>query len=317
MAYVTGPLHSVTARGQFAKTLIFQTYKNRSYAKRYRVPNNRRLPGQVGIRAMVYWVTKLWATLSPEDRASWAAHPNPNNLSLFNLYFTHNMARWNNTQGPMTALQTAPEAAYEPAIALTAIGGDGKVDLTIAPATIARHVDVTALTPAPVPDCTGKYFYLEEHTDLPAYRRVVPTPFRIFSNPDRYHIHPADNYTLDANRWDSDLGNVLAANYTHYGSVAGHAACTADIPAGPDAPAAAVAIFRDDATIVTPDRRIARAVLTLDGNGEATWTDTDQVGGKAGPAGGLAAGNYHYTALPLSLDGRVGTPTADALATVT
>jgi len=317
MAYVTGPLQSLNASKQFGKSMIFQTYKNRSYCKRYAVPRNDRTPEQIGIRSMVFYLTKLWKNLPAEDQATWIAPAINQNVSPFNAYFIENMHRWRNTLGPMTALQTPPSEAYAPTITLDAIGGDGKVDLAIAPTVIPQHVNVTAGSPPSNPDASGFYQYFEEHESEHAYRRTGDTPFRLFWYPTPSHwiLRKADTYANSFLGWYRST--PINGTYAPDTDVTGNPVASADIPEAPDTPAEAVVIFRDLSTPATPDRRICRAVLDLDENGEVSWTDTGQIGGKAGPPGGLPAGVYHYMALPLSLDGRVGTPTADTPATVT
>jgi len=526
MAYVTGPLQSVTASGQFGKSIIYETYKNRTYAKRYRTPLNDRTPSQIGIRAMVHYLTKLWKLLSTEDQDSWTPPALNQNVSPFNAYFIENMHRWRTTLGPMTALQTPPSAAYAPTITLVATGGDGKVDLSVAPTAdvltwterqpagnfdknwwsaasdadgshllasisggrlyssadygvnwterqpagnfdknwrgVASDADGSHLLAAV---STGRLYssadYGENWTERQPAGNFDKTWFTVASDSDGSHLlagvyggrlyssanygvnwterRPAGNFDknwcavasdadgshllagVDGGRlyssadygvnwterqpagifdksWqctssDADGSHLLAAignerlfssadygvNWTERqpagnfnkswrctasdadgshllaGVSGGRLYSTADYgvnwterqPAGDlnkswrgaasDAdgshllvaiyngrlyscvptPAAAVAIFRDPYAITEPDRHICRAVLTLDENGEILWTDTGQIGGKAGPPGGLPAGTYHYMALPLSLDGRIGTPTSDAPATVT
>jgi len=526
MAYVTGPLHSITAGGGLAKTLIYQTYHHRTYVKNWNKPRNDRTAKEVGIRAMVYYLCKIWQTLSAEDQASWFLLALQQNISPYNAFFKANMERWTNTEGPMLALQTPPAAAYAPTLVLTATGGDGQVELEISP-TVANTIwterkpagdavkdweatasdadgtnlivavyggrlytssnsgtDWTERKPAgdavknwyavasdadgtnliaciypgrlytsadsganwterkPAGDADKQWSALASDADgtnllagicagrlytsadsgatwterqpagaadkdwRPAASDADGTNLIVAADPGRLYTSADSGATWTERQpagaadkeWtaiasNSDGTKLLAGTYNGrlYTSTNGGASWTERQPAGAadkswtaadsdtdgtnlivaiydgriytsansgatwterqpagdankpwhnvssDADGTnlvaaayggrlytgiytacpAVAIFRDAATITTPDRRIARAVLTLDGNSEATWTDTGQVGAKAGPTGGLPAGDYHYMAVPLSLDGRVGTPTADQPATVT
>jgi len=317
MAYLTGPLHSVTARGQVAKTLIYQTYKNRTYSKKYTTPRNDRTPGQVGIRAMVYFLTRLWKDLPTNDQASWLDQAEIKNYSAFNAYFVENMHRWRDSQGPMTRLQTPPAEAYAPTVAMTATGGDGQVQIEITPAiTATEHVTVTG-DPTPTPDCLGQYDFFDTHNGKHAYRRAAPaTPYRIFiAAGSLWLIVPRDDYVENIPYW----WHALYINGLYYPSTGmfGYPIVSEVAPAVYSDPAAAIAIFRQPTTIGWPNRKICRVILTPDAGGNISWTDTGQIGGKPGPAGGLPPGSYHYMAQPLSLDGRKGAATADAEATVT
>jgi hypothetical protein len=217
----------------------------------------------------------------------------------------------------MTLLQTPPLTAYLPTITLSATGGDGKVDLTIAPTFVDEHVHVTGGTPAPDPDCTGTYYYLEVTNNQHAFRRALPTPCRVYFINEMigYLIVPRDTYDSSTPRWRRT--SSLAGTYLPGAPATGSVVCSDIIQATYSDPAAAIAIFRHSSALTLPNRRLCRAVCTPAIDGSLAWTDTGQVGGKAGPAGGLPAGTYHYMAVPLSLDGRVGTPTADTPATVT
>lgn len=317
MATVTGPLHSDSAAGSFAKVLTYQRSNKRNVVKRLSKPRNDQTPKEVGIRSMVYWLTKLWKTLSPTDQASWALLAASQNVSPYNAYFKANMQRWTDTYGPMTLYQTPPSAAYTPTLALTATGGDGHVTLSIAPTTILEHVNVTLNGPPPTPDCLGTYTLFGTNAGENSYRRALPTPYRLYHSDTAggyWKLVAADNYTTAPPTWGKDA--PINGNYSPIGG-SGTPAVSAVVAQSESDASIAVAIFRSDSTITTPNRQFCRAVLSLDVNGEATWTDTNQVGGKASLIGGLPAGDYHYMALPLSLDGRTGTPTADTPATVT
>ena len=317
MAYVTSPLHSINASGGLAKTLIFQTYHHRTYVKQWNKPRNDRTANSVGIRAMVYWLCKVWKTLSPTDQASWALLAMEKNISPYNAFFKANMERWTNTQGPMTLLQTPPIGKYAPTLVMTATGGAGQVAISIAPATGLEHVNVTAGNPAPNPNCTGRYDYAGIYAGEPYYARTTEPTFLLYFDDGTYWWvialetiqYPQSSY------WGK--ADAINGEYNSYDPYTGKAICSAIMAGGTAAPNTAVAIFRDAATIAAPDRRLCRAVLSLDVNGQATWTDTNQVGAKKALPAGFPAGDYHYMALPLSLDGRVGTPTADVPATVT
>jgi len=316
MTLLTGPLHSLRASGQLARTIIYEESMGRSYAKSYNVPRNDRTPKEIGIRAMVYFLTKLWKNLTTPQRATWFLLSLHDNITPFNAYFKYNMQRWAADLPPLVELADVPAAAYTPTLAIVATPSAGQVSLAITPATIAQHVDVTAGGTPPSPDATGRYPYYEERNGLHAYRRTVPSAYRIAwdTTGDCWVLYPKDSYTFSGQKFLG--GATLAGTYNNAGGASGDAVVSADVPEGPDTAAAAITIFRSASTITTPLRTICRAVAIPDGSGNWTFVDTGQVGGKAGPPGGLPSGTYHYMANPLSLDGRAGTPTADTPATV-
>ena len=83
-------------------------------------------------------------------------------------------------------------------------------------APLYRRRNVTAGDPAPDPDCTGTYVYLEEKNGQPAYRRTE-TPYRLFWFADpvyKWIINAADSYSVVDYRWtktDSIQGTYNAA----------------------------------------------------------------------------------------------------------
>lgn len=100
MARVTGPLHSNTASGQLAKTLIFQTYRGRSYAKKYAVPGNtpgfdkpNQSPAQLAVQALTKSLMQHWPEISTEDQATWDALAIPQRIERVNAYLKYNYAR--------------------------------------------------------------------------------------------------------------------------------------------------------------------------------------------------------------------------------
>ena len=306
MATLTGPLHSFTARGQLAKTIIYETLNGRTYAKGYKVPRNDRTPSEVGIRSMVYFLTKLWKSLSTIEQASWLPMALEQNYKPFNAYFTVNMQRWAANLPPLASLDYLPTAAYAPTLAMTATGGVGQVTIDI-DSTIDA-VTWTERTPAG----TSNQNWQAAAADADGSNLLAGTyNGRLYSSKDSGVTWAEQQPASDVNgKWyamasDATGTRLLAsrADGRLYTSNAG--------------PAAAIAIFRSPAAINAPDRRLSRVIAAPDGAGNLTFVDTGQVGGKAGPAGGLPAGVYHYLAVPLSLDGRMGTPTADASATVT
>ncbi len=317
MATISGPLMSLEAAGQFGHTIIYERFGGKTYAKNYKAPTNNRFPAQVGIRAMNYFITKLWADLDQASKDSWIPLAEQNKYSPANAYFAFNMNRWTQNEAPTTVNEEIDPDPYTNSITLVATPSDGECEITITKTITPAHRTVTTSGAAPSPDCRGTYNVVGTYNGENYYQRTGAAPnYQLYKSvgPRRY---------IDTNRphvagtacWYKD--NTTSGTYAGAIGYTGSPIVSDEIAEVTAAPCNAVAIYRSPTTIVTPTRQICRAVLLLDQYGEVTWTDTDQVGGKAGPTGGLAAGDYHYMAVGLSLYGRAGPPTADIPATVT
>ncbi|MFA5715989.1 MAG: hypothetical protein WC998_09625 [Candidatus Paceibacterota bacterium] len=94
MAIVTGPLHSIQASGQFGKTMIFERWKGRSYAKVYKVPTVRRTDSQRAVRAIMKWLTWAWTVANDEQKETWNQLALEANVSPIAAYLKYNFNLW-------------------------------------------------------------------------------------------------------------------------------------------------------------------------------------------------------------------------------
>jgi hypothetical protein len=175
MAITTGPLFSQTARGGFNKTLIFQTYHGRTYAKAWKAPRNDRTPAERGIRAAAFYLSQRWKTLDPTTHALWYDFARAPGISTWNAYFRANMNRWKNELGFADAPTSGPTSNYQYANAPTLIPTATGISVTITtndPTVIAIAIyrklsttpdsdrgDCVAVTPA---DGSGNATWLDE-----------------------------------------------------------------------------------------------------------------------------------------------------------
>ena len=316
MAIVTGPLHSFTADGGFAETMIFQTYRHRTYVKNYALPRNDRTPAEVGIRAMVYYLSKHWASMSGANKLTWLELATTAATNPFVEYFRANMHRWRDNR-PLN-LTTAADATarFNHSVTLTATPAAGQVTITAAALTLPNQILLTPGTTPPGPDCSGLYDYNKMYDGQEEYRRTSDNGFILFwwGSQSVWRIVQGIVETEQTYRWSS--GTRSDAEYAHGPSSTGSVFSDTLSHASDPCPNLALAIYRSPNILMSPERNLCRAVVPLDGSGNATWIDTGQVGGKAGPPGGLPSGGYFYKAQILSLDGRVGTVTPVKPATV-
>jgi hypothetical protein len=98
MAKLIGPLMSLEARGQVAKTLTYARLGMTSYAKAYKVPTNPNSQGQMVQRMAVKAITQAWGPWYAQVPVSleffWTPLANAWNLSLYHAYLKSNLERW-------------------------------------------------------------------------------------------------------------------------------------------------------------------------------------------------------------------------------
>jgi hypothetical protein len=134
MALVTGPLHSDTASGTFAKSLVFSVWKGRPYVRERVTPTNPKSAKQTGVRSLLGFIAQLWTSISVPNKATWVALAAQKSISPFNAYASENLSRWQNFFAPTRAYPAAEAAS---AIAVTTMGltgGIGNVTIILTPA---------------------------------------------------------------------------------------------------------------------------------------------------------------------------------------
>lgn len=100
MARTSGPLFSLDASGKLGAALVYSRWKGRSYVRRYVVPANPRSGSQIGMRAMMSFLSKQWAELSGAQQATWEDLADAISVSPFNAYVQFNQANWRNFLAP-------------------------------------------------------------------------------------------------------------------------------------------------------------------------------------------------------------------------
>ena len=133
MAKVTGPLHSDTASGSFAKAMVFSTWNGRPYTRELVTPKNPRSARQTGVRAMFAFLAAIWRANTGAEWAGWTADAAANGYSTFNAFMKANMKRWQNFQAPSQAYPAAEASTPLTVATLTTTGGSGQVNVSAAP----------------------------------------------------------------------------------------------------------------------------------------------------------------------------------------
>jgi hypothetical protein len=140
MALLVGPLHSDSAAGKFAKSMVFATWKGRSYVRQLVTPANPKSAAQTGIRAMMAWLSKRWTSVSAPDKASWEPIAESRSISEFNAFVSAALERWQANEGPSDdtppdEVENAcdPDAVGDGGVILAAVGAAGYATLTATP----------------------------------------------------------------------------------------------------------------------------------------------------------------------------------------
>lgn len=100
MVRVNAPALSLEASGKLGGAVVFARWKGRPYARVLVVPANPRSGGQVGMRAMLKWLSTQWAGLASGVKSTWETMAKSLVISPFNAYTHVNQARWRNFKAP-------------------------------------------------------------------------------------------------------------------------------------------------------------------------------------------------------------------------
>lgn len=84
MASTKAPLFGLDASGSLAKSIVFSKWKGRTYVRRHAVPSNPRSGLQVGMRAVLKFISQDFKNLSAADKADWEALAVADNITALN-----------------------------------------------------------------------------------------------------------------------------------------------------------------------------------------------------------------------------------------
>lgn len=133
MARVVGPLMSIEASGTYAKTLTFGTWKGRPYVRERVIPANPKTAKQLGVRAMMGFLARAWASLGSTPQGTWAADAAAKAISAFNQFVSANLTSWQSFSGPT---QSSPAAETSDPLTVTdqtLTGGHGQITIEVTP----------------------------------------------------------------------------------------------------------------------------------------------------------------------------------------
>jgi hypothetical protein len=132
MVKLAGPMFSMSASGTIGNAVTFATSKGRPYARVRVIPSNPKSGPQVGMRAMMKFLSQEWAGLGTVAKASWDTRAAATNISAFNAFCSYNMSRWRSFKGPSQDDPAAEVAATPAAPTTTVSNGVRQLQLSIA-----------------------------------------------------------------------------------------------------------------------------------------------------------------------------------------
>jgi len=133
MARTTAPLFSLDASGTLANAVVFSKWRGRQYVRRHTRPKNPQTPAQLGMRSMLSFLTKEWASALNVSPTPWIIPAANDNVSPINSYVKMNMANWR-LNIPPTVDGVIDTGALTNAITMVLTGGQRNVLVSVTPA---------------------------------------------------------------------------------------------------------------------------------------------------------------------------------------
>lgn len=137
MAVVTGPLLSMSAAGQIAKTQVYATWKGRPYVRRLVTPSNPQSTDQTLTRNTFTWLNNVWRLAPADFQAPWTEYARGLVMTNRNAFIAKN-------NGVLRSETTLDMMVLSPG----AKGGI-TVPLTITPG--SGQITIGATAPSPLP----------------------------------------------------------------------------------------------------------------------------------------------------------------------
>jgi hypothetical protein len=139
MTKVNGPAMSLDASGSIAGVMTFAKWKGRNYVRQLVRPSNPKTASQLGMRAMMRFLSQAWRDIGASPQASWDELAAQSNVSPFNAFVGFNQRRWRSFALPA---QTYPIGTPTDGVAISSsdvTGGQRNVEIT---ATLASTTGV-------------------------------------------------------------------------------------------------------------------------------------------------------------------------------
>lgn len=136
MPRTTAPLLSFDARGQIGSSLVYASWKGRSYARRYVIPANPNTTDQQEVRNTFAWLNNVWRMMPANILDGWIAYADANRFTDRNGFIKVNNSPLQG-QADLTNFLFSPSARGGPVGgAFTITPGNDQVQLQLAAPTL-------------------------------------------------------------------------------------------------------------------------------------------------------------------------------------
>jgi len=130
MATTKAPLFGLSASGSLAKSIVFSTWRGRTYVRRHAIPSNPKSNLQVGMRSVFKFVTQDFKTLSQVVKDSWNSLAAPDNITQLNAQVRDAQQRARRNEGWRTGPNVSPGTTPDAPTSLTGVAKNKSVDLS-------------------------------------------------------------------------------------------------------------------------------------------------------------------------------------------
>lgn len=114
MATTKAPLFGLGASGSLGKSIVFSTWRGRTYVRKLSIPANPRSGLQVGMRSVFKYTTQAFGALTANQKAAWDALAAPDNITQLNAQVRDSQSRARRNEGwrlgPSESAGTTPDA---------------------------------------------------------------------------------------------------------------------------------------------------------------------------------------------------------------
>jgi len=132
MVKVKAPMMSLSASGSLGGALVFSSWKGTPYVRTLVTPSNPRSAAQMGIRAMMKFLSQAWVDLTAPNQATWDEVALNDSISPFNAYVRYNLSRWRQFKTPSKELPAA-ETADSRTVTQSLTGGIRNILVSMTP----------------------------------------------------------------------------------------------------------------------------------------------------------------------------------------
>jgi len=119
MASVKAPFFGLDASGTIAGSIVMSKWKGRNYVRRHAIPSNPNSEAQIGVRALMRFISQDYANLSQPEIDEWLALATGDQITPMNAQVRDAMNRAKIGEGWRKFPSAAPLGSIDPPTGLT------------------------------------------------------------------------------------------------------------------------------------------------------------------------------------------------------